>query len=132
MKRTLSRLELLGLAGAANTTREAAEGDDLLVVRDVAKVGVRLRELEACIPLSQPFPSSVLRANISTYTNTLTGQGSRNLAHVLEVRPEVLAPGARSCRYSTSTVSLPSHNSSMHWACLNALFSGLVARAAAA
>ena len=98
MKRTLSRLELLGLAGAANTTREAAEGDDLLVVRDVAKVGVRLRELESCIPLSQSFPSSVLQTKTSTYTNTLTGQGSRNLAHVLEVRAEVLTPSTGGCK----------------------------------
>ena len=47
MERTLGRLELLRLASTANATSESAEGDDLLVVLDVAEVGVRLRELEA-------------------------------------------------------------------------------------
>ena len=46
LRRTLSLLELLGLAGAADTTSEPAEGNDLLVLGDIAKVSVRLGQLE--------------------------------------------------------------------------------------
>ena len=46
LQRTLCRLELLGLAGTANTTSETTEGDDLLVLRDVTKVSVGLGQLE--------------------------------------------------------------------------------------
>ena len=53
-RRTLGRLELLRLASTANATSESAEGDDLLVVLDVAEVGVRLRELEAYTPKIRP------------------------------------------------------------------------------
>ena len=45
--RTQCRLELFRLRRATDTTGEATEGDDLLVVLDVAEVRVRLRELEA-------------------------------------------------------------------------------------
>ena len=44
--RTLGRLELLGLRGTANTTSEATERNDLLVLRDVTKVSVGLGQLE--------------------------------------------------------------------------------------
>lgn len=66
MKLTLSGLELLSLLGAANTTVEAAEGDALLLVNNVAKVSVSLLELQAV-------------------------DGGSGLAGVLEVNTEVLA-----------------------------------------
>ena len=125
--RTLSSLELLGLAGTANTARESAERDDLLVVGYVAKVGVCLRELEACTRIEPTL--SVPRSRVQP--TSLTRQGSRDLAHVLEVRPEVFTPGAGSCKRTGYTVSLP-HKLDMSLRSLDALFSGLVARAAAA
>ena len=67
-KRTLSRLELLRLAGAADTTREAAEGDDLLVLGYVSEIRVRLSEFE-------------------------TRQRRRDFTHVFEVRAQVLPAG---------------------------------------
>ena len=61
--RTLSRLELLRLAGTANTTVEPPEGNDLVVGEDIAEVGVRLRQLEAYIPFhfNIPFPPPTSR-----------------------------------------------------------------------
>lgn len=59
---TLGGLELLGLACASDTARETAEGDDLLVLADVRKVGVCLGELKACfhpsILISSPIDHS--------------------------------------------------------------------------
>lgn len=63
---TLSGLELLSLLGAANTAVEAAEGDALLLLDNVAEVGVSLLELEAV-------------------------DSSSGLTGVLEVNTEVLA-----------------------------------------
>lgn len=40
-------LELLRLAGTADTTVESPERDNLLVLRDVAEVGIRLWEFKA-------------------------------------------------------------------------------------
>ena len=74
------------------------------MVGDVAEVGVRLRELEACIQI-KPVPSAIRPKPISQ-PKSLTRQRSSNLAHVLEVRPEVLTPGAGSCKCTVSTVSL--------------------------
>ena len=45
--RTLRRLELLRLGSTSNTTVEAPEWNDLLVLCDVSEVGVRLCQLEA-------------------------------------------------------------------------------------
>lgn len=45
--RTLGRLELLRLGSTSNTSRKAPEWDDLLVLRNVAEVRVRLRQFEA-------------------------------------------------------------------------------------
>lgn len=47
-KRTLRRLELLRLGRASNTSCEPSEGDDLLVLRDIAEIGVGFGELETC------------------------------------------------------------------------------------
>lgn len=66
MKLTLSGLELLGLLGAADTSVEAAEGDALLLLNNVAEVSVSLLELHAV-------------------------DGGGGLASVLEVNTEVLA-----------------------------------------
>ena len=44
---TLCRLKLLRLAGTANTAVESPEGNNLLVLRDVAEVGICLWELKA-------------------------------------------------------------------------------------
>jgi hypothetical protein len=44
---TLCRLELLRLAGTADTTVESPERNNLLVLRDVAEVGIRLWEFKA-------------------------------------------------------------------------------------
>lgn len=63
---TLGGLELLSLLGAADTAVEAAEGDALLLLDDVAEVGVSLLELQAV-------------------------DGGSGLAGVLEVNTEVLA-----------------------------------------
>lgn len=63
---TLGGLELLSLLGAADTTVEAAEGDTLLLLNNVAEVGVSLLELHAV-------------------------DGGSGLAGVLEVNTEVLA-----------------------------------------
>lgn len=46
MERTLSRLELLGLASTSNTSSKSAERNDLLVVRDVPKVRVGFGQLK--------------------------------------------------------------------------------------
>ena len=101
---TLSRLELLGLASTADTTRETAEGNDLLVFGNVAEVRVRLRELEACIHTDPSLQSR--RPWLMAQSKPLTRQGSRDLTHVLEVRPEVLPASTRSCRY-TYTINPP-------------------------
>ena len=63
---TLGGLELLSLLGAADTAVEAAEGDALLLLNNVAEVSVSLLELHAV-------------------------DGSSGLAGVLEVNTEVLA-----------------------------------------
>ena len=63
---TLGGLELLGLSSAANTAVEAAEGDSLLVLNNVAEVSVSLLELHA-------------------------RDGGGGLAGVLEVNTDVLA-----------------------------------------
>ena len=47
-RRTLCRLKLLRLAGATNASVEPPEWDDLLVVGDVAEVGIRLAKFETC------------------------------------------------------------------------------------
>jgi len=65
-KLTLSGLELLSLLGSANTAVEAAEGNALLLLDDVAEVSVSLLELHAV-------------------------DGGGGLASVLEVNTEVLA-----------------------------------------
>lgn len=65
-KLTLSSLELLSLLGAADAAVEAAEGDALLLLDDVAEVGVGLLELHAV-------------------------DGGGGLTGVLEVHTEVLA-----------------------------------------
>lgn len=65
-KLTLSGLELLSLLGAANTAVEAAEGDALLLLDNVAQVSVGLLELHAV-------------------------DGGSGLAGVLEVNTQVLA-----------------------------------------
>lgn len=114
---TLGGLELLGLACASDTAREAAVGYDLLVLADVRKVSIRLCELEACVhPLvlvSQPIHHPLR-----------TSQSSRNLPHVFEVSPQVLAPGAGSWWFNQYLT--------IFWADLDRLFSGLAAVAAAA
>ena len=46
--RTLSSLELLRLASAANTSREATERNNLLVLLHVRKILVRLGQFEVC------------------------------------------------------------------------------------
>jgi hypothetical protein len=43
----LCRLELLRLASTADTTVKSPEGNNLLVLRDVAEVGICLWEFEA-------------------------------------------------------------------------------------
>ena len=58
MERTLGRLELLRLAGTADTTSKSAERNDLLVLLDITEVGVGLRELEAYTPSNSPFSPS--------------------------------------------------------------------------
>ncbi len=83
------------------------------MVGDVTEVRVRLRELEACDPISQPIRRLVSSINDSASPNELTGQGSRNLAHVLEVRPEVLAPGTRSCKRTAYHCQSPIPNCSL-------------------
>lgn len=45
---TLGRLELLGLAGTADTTRVTTEGNDLFVFQDIVKVSVSLGQFQAC------------------------------------------------------------------------------------
>lgn len=67
---TLSRLELLGLLRSANTTVEAAERNALLLLNNVAEVGVGLLQLHAV-------------------------DGSSSLPRVLEVNSQVLAAGSR-------------------------------------
>ena len=44
---TLCRLELLRLAGTADTTIESPEGNNLIVLQDVTEVGIRLWEFKA-------------------------------------------------------------------------------------
>lgn len=46
-KFTLCRLKLFGLASATDATRKTAEGDNLFVFQDVAKVGVSLGQFQA-------------------------------------------------------------------------------------
>lgn len=69
---------------------------------DITKVRVRLRELEACVP-----EDSLVESSSSTKIE-LTRQGSRDLAHILEVRPEVFTPRTGSCKHAASAISLPS------------------------
>ncbi len=45
--RTLCRLELLRLAGTADTTIESPEGNNLIVLQDVTEVGICLWEFKA-------------------------------------------------------------------------------------
>ncbi len=66
MRLTLGGLELLSLLGAANTAVEAAEGDALLLLNNVAEVSVSLLELHSV-------------------------DGGSGLTGVLEVNTEVLA-----------------------------------------
>lgn len=47
LRRTLRCLELLCLTRTSNTTREPSEGNNLLVLFNIAEVGVRLCEFEA-------------------------------------------------------------------------------------
>lgn len=95
--RTLCRLELLGLAGTANTTSKTTKGDDLLVFRDVTKVCVGLGQLETCNPAHLPFSTQLPLS--SQIGSELTGQSGRHLAHVLEMSAQVLSAGARSYRF---------------------------------
>jgi hypothetical protein len=63
-RRTLGGLELLGLGGAADTSGEATEGNTLIVLGDVAEVGVRLRELEAWnIAIRSPMIYQICASN---------------------------------------------------------------------
>ena len=43
----MCRLELLRLAGTADTTIESPEGNNLLVLQDVTEIGIRLWEFKA-------------------------------------------------------------------------------------
>lgn len=93
--RTLSSLELLGLASTTNTTSESSERDDLLVLRNVAEVGVRLGQLETYNITPKTAPSiSPLRTDLP---DERTSESSGHFAHVLEVGAEVLPAGPRSC-----------------------------------
>ena len=47
-RRTLSSLELLSLTRAPNTTSEPSEGNDTVVVANIAEVGVCLLEVHSC------------------------------------------------------------------------------------
>jgi len=45
---TLCRLELLGLACTTDATVKSPERNNLLVLRDIAEVGIRLGQFETC------------------------------------------------------------------------------------
>jgi len=46
-RHTLCRLELLGLRSTTDTTRKPSKGDDLLVILNIGKVGVRLLQVQS-------------------------------------------------------------------------------------
>lgn len=97
--RTLSSFKLLCLASTTNTTVEPPERNDLLVVGNVEKVGVGLGQLKTCV-------RSKIEKSVPAKVTTLarrTSKSSRNLPHIFEVSPQVLAASAGG--YSTQSVT---------------------------
>ena len=127
--RTLSSLELLGLASTANTTSKPSEGNDLLVFGNVAEIRVCLGQFETYT--EPPKTSSFNTPCYTDHCDKRTSKSGGHLTHVLEVGAEVLSAGPRSCTtIQTRLISLQrrEHNIGGKFA----LFSGLVATAAAA
>lgn len=87
---TLNCSKLFDLSSTTYSTGEPTEGDRLLVLLDVAKVGIGLRQIHAC--RNQSTKSSRYKPLEHTRNS------SSNLSHIFEVCAEVVT--SRECSYN--------------------------------